>query len=47
MPPELAERFFQLYGLPYTPENPLHSAPIYPYFLPEQAAHVIRTSLCT
>ena len=47
MPPDLAERFFQLYGLPYTPENPLHSAPIYPYFLPEQAAHVIRTSLAT
>jgi hypothetical protein len=47
MPPDLAERFFQLYGLPYLPENPLHSAPIYPYFLPEQAAHVIRTSLCT
>ncbi|MDQ3775992.1 MAG: hypothetical protein M3461_17365 [Pseudomonadota bacterium] len=47
MPPELAERFFQLYGLSYTPENPLHSAPIYPYFLPEQAAHVIRTSLAT
>ena len=47
MPPELAERFFHLYGLPYTPENPLHSAPIYPYFLPEQAAHVIRTSLAT
>ncbi len=45
MPPELAERFFALYGLRYKLDDPLHSAPVYPYFLPEQAAHVIRTSL--
>jgi hypothetical protein len=45
MPPELAEAFFGLYDLPYEPDNPLHSAPIYNYFLPEQAAHVIRTSV--
>lgn len=45
MAPEFARRFYRLYGLDYSPDNPLHSAPIYPYFLPEQAAHVIRTSL--
>jgi hypothetical protein len=45
--PELAERFFALYDIPYERDNPLHSAPIYNYFLPEQAAHVIRTSVQT
>ncbi|CAI8870203.1 hypothetical protein [Methylocaldum szegediense] len=45
MSPALAERFFALYDIPYEPDNPLHSAPIYNYFLPEQAAHVIRTSV--
>jgi hypothetical protein len=45
MSPELAEAFFGLYDLAYEPGNPLHSAPIYNYFLPEQAAHVIRTSV--
>jgi hypothetical protein len=45
MRPELAEAFFGLYDLPYEPDNPLHSAPVYNYFLPEQAAHVIRTSV--
>lgn len=45
MSPEWAEKFFGLYDLAYEPGNPLHSAPIYPYFLPEQAAHVIRTSV--
>ncbi len=47
MPPHLAARFFALYGLGYAPDDPLHSAPVYAYFLPEQAAHVIRTSLLT
>ncbi len=46
-PPDLARRFYRLYGLEYKPEDPLHSVPIYSYFLPEQAAHVIRTSLVT
>jgi hypothetical protein len=45
MSPEFATRFFALYGLTYEAQNPLHSAPIYPYFLPAQAAHVIRTSV--
>ncbi|MGH8532681.1 MAG: hypothetical protein ACREV1_08140, partial [Gammaproteobacteria bacterium] len=47
MPLDLAQRFYGLYGLDYEINNPLHSAPVYPYFLPEQAAHVIRTSLLT
>ncbi len=45
MRPEFAQGYYRLYGLDYQPDNPLHSAPIYAYFLPEQAAHVIRTSL--
>ena len=44
MPPALAERYFALYGLSYDAGNPLHSAPVYQYFLPAQAAHVIRSS---
>jgi hypothetical protein len=47
MPVEFARRFYRLYGLNFELENPRHSAPVYPYFLPEQAAHVIRTSLVT
>jgi hypothetical protein len=47
MPHEFAERYFQLYGIAYQPDNPLHSAPVYQYFLPAQAAHVIRTSMQT
>ncbi len=47
MSPEFAARFFALYGLRYESQKPLHSAPIYPYFLPAQAAHVIRTSVQT
>ena len=39
-----AEKLFALYGLQYDAANPLHSAPIYTYFLPAQAAHVIKTS---
>jgi len=44
---DLAQRYFALYGLKYNFDNPLHSAPIYQYFLPAQAAHVIRTSVQT
>ncbi len=45
MKPPFAKRCYALYGLEYDADNPLHSAPIYNYFLPEQAAHVIRTSM--
>lgn len=37
--------YFDLYGITFDNDNPLHSAPVYPYFLPTQAAHVIRTSV--
>lgn len=40
-----ARQWFALYGLEYQPHNPLHSAPVYGYFLPAQAAHVIKTSV--
>jgi len=39
--------YFALYGLRYDSANPLHSAVVYQYFLPAQAAHVIRTSVQT
>lgn len=39
-----AERLFALYGLSFDPTNPLHSAPVYQYFLPAQAQHVIESS---
>jgi len=45
MPASLKADYFSLYGLEYDPSNPLHSAPLYSYFLPAQAAHVIRTSV--
>ena len=44
---ETAQKFFALYGIKYDVENPIHSAPVYQYFLPAQAAHVIRTSVQT
>jgi hypothetical protein len=44
MPLDMAKEFFALYGLSFDADNPLHSAPIYQYFLPAQAAHVIKTS---
>lgn len=44
MTPFHAQQLFRLYGLDFNPADPLHSAPLYPYFLPEQAAHVIKTS---
>jgi hypothetical protein len=40
-----ARSWFALYGIEYQPHNPLHSAPVYGYFLPAQAAHVIKTSI--
>ena len=42
--PEQAKAFFALYDLDYDPYNPHHTAPAYQYFLPAQAAHVIKTS---
>jgi hypothetical protein len=44
---DIAEKVFALNGLKYDPKNPLHSAPMYDYFLPAQAAHVIQTSIQT
>ncbi|TPW17505.1 MAG: hypothetical protein FD130_638 [Halothiobacillaceae bacterium] len=45
LPTPLAQQLFSLYGLNFDPYNPLHSAPVFNYFLPAQAAHVIKTSL--
>lgn len=45
MNPAFTERFYGLYGIAFDPQNPLHYAPVYPYFLPAQAAHVIKTSI--
>ncbi|MGD8639905.1 MAG: hypothetical protein PVG89_04715 [Gammaproteobacteria bacterium] len=47
MSTELAVQLFALYGLKFDVNNPVHSAPVYQYFLPAQAAHVIRTSVQT
>ncbi|MDX1812169.1 MAG: hypothetical protein R3240_09495 [Gammaproteobacteria bacterium] len=47
MTTDKARRLFDLYGLKYDVSNPAHSAPVYQYFLPAQAAHVIRTSVQT
>ena len=47
LPKEMAQKFFALYKVKYDFENPVHSAPVYQYFLPAQAAHVIRTSVQT
>jgi len=47
MSPALSQDYFKLYGLEYDINNPTHSAPIYQYFLPAQAAHVINTSIQT
>lgn len=44
MEPAAAKRLYALYGMHYDANNPLHSAPVYTYFLPAQAAHVIKTS---
>ena len=45
--PEFAQKLYQLYGLEFDAFNPSHSAPAYQYFLPAQAAHVIKTSIQT
>jgi hypothetical protein len=45
MPESFAKRFFALYDLAYDARQSLPSAPVYPYFLPAQAAHVIKTSV--
>jgi len=45
LPSALAEQLLNLYNIPM-PKTPI-SAPIYPYFLPAQAAHVILTSVET
>lgn len=42
---DFAKRFYSLYGLDFNACSPLHTAAIYNYFLPTQAAHVIKTSL--
>jgi hypothetical protein len=47
MSTDKARGLFDLYGLKYDVTNPIHSAPLYQYFLPAQAAHVIRTSVQT
>jgi len=44
---DMAKKYFALYGLKYDSSNPLHTAPVYQYFLPAQAAHVIKTSVQT
>lgn len=45
LPSALAKEYFNLYGIEYDVNNHLHSAPIYQYFLPAQAQHVIDTSI--
>lgn len=45
LPTALKKPYFALYDITYQPDQPLHSAPVYQYFLPAQAAHVIRTSV--
>ena len=42
---DFSKKYYGLYGLEFDLDNSLHSAPIYNYFLPAQAAHVINTSL--
>jgi len=40
-------RWYELYGMQWQTDNALHSVPVYNFFLPAQAAHVIRTSIKT
>ena len=42
---EYAKRYYAIYGMKFNANSSLHTAPIYNYFLPSQAAHVIKTSL--
>ncbi|VAW95678.1 hypothetical protein MNBD_GAMMA22-1835 [hydrothermal vent metagenome] len=43
--PMLAKEYFALYDINYNITTPLHSAVYYQYFLPAQAAHVIKSSI--
>lgn len=45
MPEALKAAYFALYDIDYQADNALHSAVAYQYFLPAQAAHVIKTSV--
>jgi hypothetical protein len=47
MSQQLAKQYFELYDIEYDFNNPLHSAVYYQYFLPAQAAHVIKSSIET
>jgi len=41
----LANQYFELYDIEYDASDPLHSSVYYQYFLPAQAAHVIKSSI--
>jgi len=41
----LAKKYFEFYDIDYNVKAPLHSAVYYQYFLPAQAAHVIKSSV--
>jgi len=45
MSESLAKRYYELYDIDYNLNNALHSAVYYQYFLPAQAAHVIKSSI--
>ncbi len=45
VPMKMAESYFDLLGINYDSTSQHHSCPYYDYFLPAQAAHVIRTSV--
>lgn len=45
LPAQYKPAYFDLYKIKYDSSCPQHSVPVYEYFLPEQAAHVIRTSV--
>ena len=47
LPLGFAKQLYDLHGLQFDPQNPIHTAPAYQYFLPAQAAHVIKTSVQT
>ena len=47
LPYDLAQELYTLYNLEFNTANPIHTAPAYQYFLPAQAAHVIKTSIQT
>ena len=45
LPFEFKKLYFKALGLEFEEENPLHSAVFYNFFLPAQAAHVIKSSV--